>query len=243
MGGTARWIWKPSCPTLFSAFVDIAGDFYERWQQDANHRQVVRRQRRRAWSAFDPTTVITRHGSYTRRSGWFALITGPPSPDNACRRPPPVRLAGVNPGNQAAANALCALGPPARIYCAVVLTGQARRPFADRVFFARHCHVAGRQLASGEYLVTTQLSRRYRQIGCQACPTDQHHRKPRRRIRSIAVRQAGYRPSNPSREEDRDPVRVASGQPNSTPSPQAAGSKINARSGWRAAAGLASSDP
>nr|WP_055367768.1 hypothetical protein [Mycobacterium tuberculosis] len=48
-----------------------------------------------AWSAFDPTTVITRHGSYTGLSGWFAISSpGPPSPDNAVADTTTMRLAG-----------------------------------------------------------------------------------------------------------------------------------------------------
>lgn len=146
MGGTCAVDLTVMHPTLFSAFVDIAGDFYP---NAGNKTQTIVRLfggNEDAWSAFDPTTVITRHGSYTGLSGWFAISSpGPPSPDNAVADTTTMRLAGrdaaANPGNQAAAaNALCALGRANGIYCAVVpQPGKHDWPFADRVSL-RRCH-------------------------------------------------------------------------------------------------------
>lgn len=154
MGGTCAVDLTVMHPTLFSAFVDIAGDFYP---NAGNKTQTIVRLfggNEDAWSAFDPTTVITRHGSYTGLSGWFAISSpGPPSPDNAVADTTTMRLAGrdaaANPGNQAAAaNALCALGRANGIYCAVVpQPGKHDWPFADRVFAAALPWLAG-QLAT-----------------------------------------------------------------------------------------------
>ncbi|NKE28781.1 esterase family protein, partial [Mycobacterium tuberculosis] len=95
MGGTCAVDLTVMHPTLFSAFVDIAGDFYP---NAGNKTQTIVRLfggNEDAWSAFDPTTVITRHGSYTGLSGWFAISSpGPPSPDNAVADTTTMRLAG-----------------------------------------------------------------------------------------------------------------------------------------------------
>ncbi|OSC41305.1 alpha/beta hydrolase [Mycobacterium decipiens] len=154
MGGTCAVDLTVMHPTLFSAFVDIAGDLYP---NAGNRTQTISRLfggNEDAWATFDPTTVITRHGRYTGISGWFAISTpGPPSPGNSIADTPTMRLAGrdaaANPGNQtAAANALCAIGRANGIDCAVVAQpGKHDWPFADRVFAATLPWLAG-QLAT-----------------------------------------------------------------------------------------------
>ena len=104
-----------------------------------------------AWAAFDPTTVITRHGPYIGVAGWFAIPSRAPAHrDLPIADTPTMRLAGrdaaANPGNQtAAANALCALGRPYGIDCAVVpQPGKHDWPFAEQVFAAALPWLAGR---------------------------------------------------------------------------------------------------
>lgn len=143
MGGTCAVDLTVMHPDLFSAFVDVAGDFYPNAGNKAETIARLFGGNADAWAAFDPTTVITRHGPYTGVSGWFAIsVPGQP----AGRRDTPIvdtaamRVAGrdaaANPGNQtAAANALCALGRTNGIDCAVVpQPGKHGWPFADQAF-------------------------------------------------------------------------------------------------------------
>src|SRR6185312_11703968 len=75
-----------------------------------------------AWAAFDPTTVITRHGPYTGVAGWFAISRD---------------AAGNGNDQAAAANSLCALGTANGIKCAVVAQpGKHDWPFASHAFAA-----------------------------------------------------------------------------------------------------------
>ncbi len=89
------------------------------------HRRPTRATRRRpsqrlfggnaaAYAAFDPTTVITRHGPYAGVAGWFDI-------NGTRRRSARVVNAAANPNDQtAAANSLCATGSANGINCAVV---------------------------------------------------------------------------------------------------------------------------
>ena len=91
-----------------------------------------------AWAAFDPTTVITRHGPYTGVAGWFE-INGNPSAQ------PHVVNAAASVGDQtAAANSLCATGSANGIKCAVVMQpGKHDWPFAAHAFAAGLPWLAG----------------------------------------------------------------------------------------------------
>src|SRR5208283_4058840 len=115
-------------PEMFSAFVDVAGDFFP---NAGNKAQTIARLfggNADAWAAFDPTTVINRHGPYGDVAGWFAISSeGPRAPhhDITITDSGAIRLAAreaaTNPGNQtAAAYSLCALGRANGIDCAVV---------------------------------------------------------------------------------------------------------------------------
>jgi S-formylglutathione hydrolase FrmB len=128
-------------PEMFSAFVDVAGDFSP---NAGNKAQTISRLfggNADAWAAFDPTTVITNHGPYTAVSGWFAIPWAGPHTS---------RLAGrdvaANPGNQtAAAYSLCALGRANGIDCAVIpQPGKHNWPFAGKAFAAALPWLAGR---------------------------------------------------------------------------------------------------
>lgn len=153
MGGTCAVDLTVMHPEMFSAFVDVAGDFFP---NAGTKGQTIARLfggNADAWAAFDPSTVISRHGPYQDVAGWFSISAdGPPSPrrDFAMGDSGAMRLAGreaaANPGNQtAAAYSLCALGRANGIDCAVVAQpGKHDWPFADRAFAAALPWLAGR---------------------------------------------------------------------------------------------------
>jgi S-formylglutathione hydrolase FrmB len=129
MGGTCAVDLTVMHPNMFSAFEDIAGDLTP---NSGNKAQTIQRLfggNVAAYAAFDPTTVITRHGPYAGVAGWFD-INGIPSAK------PRVVNAAANPNNQtAAANSLCATGSANGISCAVVMqAGRHDWPFAARAF-------------------------------------------------------------------------------------------------------------
>jgi S-formylglutathione hydrolase FrmB len=150
MGGTCAVDLTVMHPELFSSFVDIAGD---QGPTAGTKDQTIARLYRgnaAAWAAFDPTTVITKHGPYTGVSGWFAVSSTPPTQhhnfnagDNAIGLGG--RDAAGNPGDQTdAAKSLCALGAAHGISCAVVTTsGKHDWPFATQVFASALPWLAG----------------------------------------------------------------------------------------------------
>jgi S-formylglutathione hydrolase FrmB len=153
MGGTCAVDLAVMHPEMFSAFVDVAGDFFP---NAGNKAQTIARLfggNAAAWAAFDPSTVIRRHGPYRDVAGWFAISSGgPPAPrrDLALTDTGALRLASrdaaADPGNQtAAAYSLCALGRANGIDCAIVpQPGRHDWPFADRAFAAALPWLAGR---------------------------------------------------------------------------------------------------
>jgi S-formylglutathione hydrolase FrmB len=152
MGGTCSVDLTVMHPDLFSAFVDVAGDFFP---NAGNKAQTIARLfggNADAWAAFDPTTVINRHGPYRDVAGWFAISSdGPPAPrhDFQMTDSGAIRLAArdaaANPSNQtAAAYSLCGLGRANGIDCAVVpQPGKHDWPFAERTFAAALPWLAG----------------------------------------------------------------------------------------------------
>jgi S-formylglutathione hydrolase FrmB len=133
MGGTCAVDLAVMHPDMFSAFQDIAGDLTP---NSGNKTQTIQRLfggNAAAYAAFDPMTVITRHGPYQQVAGWFA-INGTPS----SRPHPMVVNAAASPNDQtAAANSLCATGSAHGINCAVVTQpGRHDWPFAARAFAA-----------------------------------------------------------------------------------------------------------
>ncbi|OBG48760.1 hypothetical protein A5704_07510 [Mycobacterium sp. E735] len=153
MGGTCAVDLTVMHPDMFSAFLDVAGDFFP---NAGNKAQTIARLfggNADAWAAFDPTTVIGRHGPYRDVAGWFAISSdGPPAGrhDPLMTDSGAIRLAGreaaADPGNQtAAAYSLCALGRANGIDCAVLAQpGKHDWPFADRAFAAALPWLAGR---------------------------------------------------------------------------------------------------
>jgi S-formylglutathione hydrolase FrmB len=153
MGGTCAVDLTVMHPEMFSAFVDVAGDFFPNAGTKAQTIARLFGGNADAWSAFDPTTVINRHGPYRDVAGWFAISSdGPPAPrrDHAITDAGAMRLvsrdAAANPGNQtAAAYWLCGLGRANGIDCAVLpQPGKHDWPFADRAFAAALPWLAGR---------------------------------------------------------------------------------------------------
>lgn len=142
MGGTCAVDLAVMHPELFSAFVDIAGD---RSPNVGPKDQTIAKLfdgNRAAWAAFDPLTVIARHGRYTGLSGWFD-VPGSSEPRNVAEEANPTSGAvGADPaanpeGQDAAANALCAAASANGISCAVVSQpGKHDWPFAAQAFTA-----------------------------------------------------------------------------------------------------------
>jgi S-formylglutathione hydrolase FrmB len=118
MGGTCAVDLAVMHPDMFSAFEDIAGDLSP---NSGTKDQTIDRLfggNTAAWAAFDPSTVMIRHGAYTGVTGWFDI--------NAT----------ANPNDQAAAaKSLCALGSVNGIKCAVFTQpGSHDWPFAAHAF-------------------------------------------------------------------------------------------------------------
>ncbi|MGE5695473.1 MAG: alpha/beta hydrolase [Candidatus Sericytochromatia bacterium] len=144
MGGTCALDLTVMHPDMFTAFVDIAGDI---GPNSGNKTQTIDRLfggNPAAWAAFDPSTVISRHGRYRDIAGWFAIHSGEQSQATvtlvANRRTP-------NTGGDqtTAANTLCGLGSANGIDCAVVSqAGRHDWPFAGRAFAAALPWLAGR---------------------------------------------------------------------------------------------------
>jgi S-formylglutathione hydrolase FrmB len=152
MGGTCAVDLTVMHPEMFSAFVDIAGDFFPNAGDKAQSIARLFDGDADAWAAFDPSTVISRHGPYSGVAGWFAIPSeGPAAPrrDLTSVDTPAMRLitrdAAANPGNAtAAAYSLCALGRANGIDCAVLpQPGKHDWPFAERAFAAALPWLAG----------------------------------------------------------------------------------------------------
>jgi S-formylglutathione hydrolase FrmB len=78
-GGTCALTLTVMHPELFRAFVDIDGQF---GPNAGTEQQTIERLfggDADAWAAFDPRTVITKHGLYTGISGWFAVSVDTPT--------------------------------------------------------------------------------------------------------------------------------------------------------------------
>lgn len=142
MGGTCAVDLAVMHPELFSAFVDIAGD---RSPNVGPRDQTIAKLfggDHAAWAAFDPLTVIARHGRYTGLSGWFD-VPGSSEPRDVAEEAnstggAPGTDPAANPeGQDAAANALCAAASANGIACAVVSQpGKHDWPFAAQAFTA-----------------------------------------------------------------------------------------------------------
>ena len=142
MGGTCAVDLTVMHPELFSAFVDIAGDMGP--NAGTKDQTIARLYGGSAaeWAAFDPATVMAKHGPYQGVSGWFDISSDAP---NKQQHGGHMGAEGVgvggrdgagNPGDQTqAAQALCALGNSQGIDCAVESQpGKHDWPFAVNAF-------------------------------------------------------------------------------------------------------------
>jgi S-formylglutathione hydrolase FrmB len=89
MGGTCAIDLTVIHPDLFSSFEDIGGDH---GPTAGTQEQTINRLyggNAALWDAFDPTTVMARHGPYTGVAGWFEDTVDPPDADAIFRSLPP----------------------------------------------------------------------------------------------------------------------------------------------------------
>lgn len=128
-GGTCAVDLTVMHPDLFSAFLDIGGDLRPNVGNKAQTIDRLFGGNANAWAAFDPTTVINRHGRYTAVSGWFDVAgatnmgTGP--------------AASTTDSEVIAAHSLCAVGRTQGIRCTVTTQpGKHDWPFAASAFDA-----------------------------------------------------------------------------------------------------------
>ena len=142
MGGTCAVTVAVMHPEMFSAFVDIAGDVRPNVGGKDQSLAKLFGGDAAAWAAFDPITVMNRHGRYSGLAGWFD-VPASSGPRNVAEEANP-SLGGpstdpvANPeGQDAAANSLCAAASANGISCAVVTEpGKHDWPFAAQAFAA-----------------------------------------------------------------------------------------------------------
>lgn len=176
MGGTCAVELTVRRPELFSAFVDIAGDL---GPNSGTKAQTIRRLfggDTDAWAAFDPSTVIARHGQYRAVSGLFEIPArsggiGANSPDAA------------NPeGQDHAAEVLSRLGSAHGIDCSVLqLAGLHDWPFAAWAFRAALPWLAGQLGAPGVPVIALPGDSATQRVPVNAAPSlaDAHAMKPK----------------------------------------------------------------
>lgn len=152
MGGTCALDLTLMHPDAFTAFVDIAGDASPNTGDKAKTIATLFGGDANRYAAFDPATVITRHGRYSAVAGWFEI------PDNAAAGHRLLTGTGIgalsesphdglaNPeGQDFAANSLCALASMNGVRCAVISQpGRHDWPFAAQAFDAALPWLAGR---------------------------------------------------------------------------------------------------
>ncbi|MEZ0363207.1 alpha/beta hydrolase [Mycobacterium sp. pUA109] len=139
MGGTCAVDLAVMHPDMFSGFVDIAGDLGPNAGTKAQSIARLFGGNADAWAAFDPTTVMTRHGHYSGVSGWFDVNAARPAQrrtETVANTAATGHDAPSSPGAQlAAAESLCTLGRTLGIDCAVVTQpGKHDWPFAAQAF-------------------------------------------------------------------------------------------------------------
>src|SRR5271165_5792420 len=135
-GGTCAVDLAVMHPSMFGTFIDIAGDLGPNAGTKAQTIDRLFGGDADAWSAFDPSTVIARHGRYGDVAGLFAVAAAAARSAHGHDQ---------DAAGSAAADSLCALGKSNGITCAVVaLPGKHDWPFAGRAFAATLPRLAGR---------------------------------------------------------------------------------------------------
>lgn len=131
MGGTCAVDLTAMHPDMFTSFEDIAGDIAP---NTGTKDQTIARLfggNAAAYAAFDPATVLSRHGPYAGIAGWFDV--------NGSGIPPSIEAAANSRSSDqtAAANSLCALSRANGIDCGVIAQpGKHDWPFAESAFAA-----------------------------------------------------------------------------------------------------------
>ena len=122
-GGTCALTLSVMHPELFRAFVDIDGQL---GPTAGTKQQTIARLfggDADAWAAFDPRTVIAKHGAYSGLSGWFAVSVDTPTVYRAPTDAGPLPGDDTDPNSEdhaAIANRLCQSASSHGIECAVV---------------------------------------------------------------------------------------------------------------------------
>jgi S-formylglutathione hydrolase FrmB len=141
MGGTCAVDLAVMHPETFSAFVDIAGDIRPNVGSKEQTLARLFGGNQAAWAAYDPITVMNRHGRYAGLSGWFD-VPAPSGPHNLAQAAGPTGATTPDPvanpeGQDAAAYSLCNAAAVNGINCAVVTQpGRHDWPFAAQAFGA-----------------------------------------------------------------------------------------------------------
>ena len=154
MGGTCALDLTVMHPELFSSFVDISGNM---GPETGTKAQTIARLfggNANAWAAFDPATVIAKHGRYKGVSGWFDISSSNPPPKHhrslTVTGTGEVGLSGQDVvrglnDQTVAAESLCELGRANGINCTIVAQpGKHDWPFAANAFAAALPWLAGR---------------------------------------------------------------------------------------------------
>jgi S-formylglutathione hydrolase FrmB len=125
-------------PEMFTSFIDIAGDLRP---AAGTTKQTIARLfggDASAWAAFDPVSVMTRHGRYRDVAGWFLVSSNASQPATGGD-------AHTDADAQTeAADTVCALGRIHGIACAVrAVPGMHNWPFAQEAFSSSLVWLAG----------------------------------------------------------------------------------------------------
>jgi S-formylglutathione hydrolase FrmB len=150
MGGTCAVDLTVMHPDIFSAFLDIAGDAGPNMGTRSQSIATLFGGNANAYAAFDPTTVIIRHGRYSRVYGWFDVPGAPHARSITAAGIGAVAVGAHDPvanpeGQDFAANSLCTVGSAHGIRCAVVTQpGRHDWPFAAHAFADALPWLAGR---------------------------------------------------------------------------------------------------
>jgi S-formylglutathione hydrolase FrmB len=147
-GGTCALTLSVMHPELFGAFVDIDGQL---GPTAGTKQQTIARLfggDADAWAAFDPRTVIAKHGAYSGLSGWFAVSVDTPTVYRAPTDAGPLPADDTDPNPEdhvAIANRLCQSASSHGIECAVVPNpGKHDFPSAASAFAAALPWLAGK---------------------------------------------------------------------------------------------------
>lgn len=139
MGGTCAVDLTVMHPDMFKTFVDIAGDLGPNVGTAGHEDQTIARLfggDARAWAAFDPSTVIARHGPFTSVSGWFEVPSSRPGQQrNVAAAEDPPDPASNPEGQDIAAAKLSEIARDHGVVSAVVKSpGRHDWPFAADAF-------------------------------------------------------------------------------------------------------------